>query len=334
MRQVGFEAAKKAGDAKAKARNDILEAAKSKSPDLQKLDNSGPTGMPPPTGSTNAEDAKKPDTGDANVESKADDVPATSMEDPRAVEAEENAAANISPRSASKSELPAITKEESHSDIPTAQEVQAEANVAIVDDEEEVLEGVGKAEVSPEDLPVPTAKELEEQANQAIVEDESSHVMFKGRGSVPRAYTPEYETRKEPKQPQSPSIAEEKANATVTEEEAKSDKGEQIEDESGSEELDGSKRETAKRQEAKVGVISHPADNTAGQPNLLDEENAGSRRRDEAPSDDDPVKSGSSEAVVERPTASEEGTPQVLPGSKTQEQPAAAGDKVGESVGD
>ena len=334
MRQVGFEAAKKAGDAKAKARNDILEAAKSKSPDLEKLDHSGPTGMPPPTGSTTAEDAKKPDTGAANVESEADNVPPTSMEDPRAVEAEENAAANISPRSASKQDIPTITKEESQSDIPTAQEVQGEANVAIVNDEEEVLEGVGKAEVSPKDLKVPTAKELEEQANQAIVEDENSHVMFKGRGSVPRAYTPEYETRKEPKQPVSPSLAEEKANVTVTEEETKSEKGEHIEDEEGGDELDRSKSETAKRREAKVGVISHPADKTAGQLDLPDQSNTETKCGGEGPDDDNLGKDGRSEATTDPLTASDNGLQQVLPGSKTQEQPAAAGDKVGESVGD
>ena len=98
MRQAGFEAARKAGDAKTKARNDILEAAKSRNPDLQKLDNSASTGMPPPSGTMEAAEAQKPGTGITSAESKADDVPATTMDDSRAQEAEKNAAANIKGR--------------------------------------------------------------------------------------------------------------------------------------------------------------------------------------------------------------------------------------------
>ena len=88
MRQAGFEAAKKAGDAK-KAKlfasskepePETLEGQGEKDEDvdegsLKRLDNSGPLGMPPPIGTTEAEDAKAPETTGANVESKADETP-------------------------------------------------------------------------------------------------------------------------------------------------------------------------------------------------------------------------------------------------------------------
>ena len=111
MRQVGLEAAKKAGDAKAKARKDMLAAAKGKETtaeeekegeelegngkavgapkereeknaggldeELKKLDNSGPTGMPPPTGTTEAADAMEGAVGKADVVGKADEVAVT-----------------------------------------------------------------------------------------------------------------------------------------------------------------------------------------------------------------------------------------------------------------
>ena len=87
MRQAGFEAAKKAGDAKkaklfASKEPDKLErkGAKDETVDeeaLKKLDNAGPVGMPPPSGTTEAEDAKKPETAGAEVESKSDDTPST-----------------------------------------------------------------------------------------------------------------------------------------------------------------------------------------------------------------------------------------------------------------
>ena len=87
MRQAGFEAAKKAGDAKkaklfASKEPETLEGKgpKDRTVDeeaLKKLDNAGPVGMPPPSGTTEAEDAKKPETAGAEVESKADDTPST-----------------------------------------------------------------------------------------------------------------------------------------------------------------------------------------------------------------------------------------------------------------
>ncbi len=85
MRQAGFEAAKKAGDAKKSSSAKIIAQAKgseqssSSSEMLQKLDNSAPTGMPPPSGATDARSATRmaPETGSSTVESKADGVPAT-----------------------------------------------------------------------------------------------------------------------------------------------------------------------------------------------------------------------------------------------------------------
>jgi hypothetical protein len=44
---------------------------------LAKLDNSAPSGVPPPTGATEAQDAIAPETGDATVVSKADELPET-----------------------------------------------------------------------------------------------------------------------------------------------------------------------------------------------------------------------------------------------------------------
>lgn len=87
MRQAGFEAAKKAGDAK---KTKLFASSKEQEPDklegqgekegdvdeeaLKKLDNSGPVGMPPPSGTTDAEDAKEPETAGAEVRSKADET--------------------------------------------------------------------------------------------------------------------------------------------------------------------------------------------------------------------------------------------------------------------
>ena len=87
MRQAGFEAAKKAGDAKkaklfAAREPETLEGKGEKNETvdeeaLKKLDSAGPVGMPPPSGTTEAEDAKKPETAGAEVDSKADDTPTT-----------------------------------------------------------------------------------------------------------------------------------------------------------------------------------------------------------------------------------------------------------------
>lgn len=83
MRQAGFEAAKKAGDAKksnsakTKAQGKSSELSNVSSETLRKLDNSAPTGIPPPSGTTDASSAVAPESGSSTVKSKADGVPAT-----------------------------------------------------------------------------------------------------------------------------------------------------------------------------------------------------------------------------------------------------------------
>ena len=72
MRQAGNEAAKKASDSKKASLS-----AKPIPSTLAKLDNSGPAGLPPPSGTTSADSAIAPETGDSTATSKADDVPAT-----------------------------------------------------------------------------------------------------------------------------------------------------------------------------------------------------------------------------------------------------------------
>jgi len=73
MRQLSIEAARKASHAKTKPSTSALESSNIESETLQKLDNAGPTGMPPPSGTTEAEAAKAPETANANVASKADE---------------------------------------------------------------------------------------------------------------------------------------------------------------------------------------------------------------------------------------------------------------------
>jgi hypothetical protein len=73
MRQLGIEAARKASGSKTKPRTSAPEPSDISSEMLQKLDNAGPTGMPPPSGTTEAEAAKAPEAADANVTSKADE---------------------------------------------------------------------------------------------------------------------------------------------------------------------------------------------------------------------------------------------------------------------
>lgn len=73
MRQLGIEAARKASGSKTKPRTSAPEPSDISSETLQKLDNAGPTGMPPPCGTTEAEAAKAPETANADVVSKADE---------------------------------------------------------------------------------------------------------------------------------------------------------------------------------------------------------------------------------------------------------------------
>ena len=78
MRQAAQEAATKAGNSKTKAKENPPEPSEVSSETLSRLDNSAPTGMPPPSGTTDADSAKAPETVDSSAESKADEVPQTS----------------------------------------------------------------------------------------------------------------------------------------------------------------------------------------------------------------------------------------------------------------
>lgn len=79
MQNIGFEAAQKAKAAKASKLKSSTESPSVSEPpkettELRKLDNAGPTGMPPPSGITDAESAKAPETAEADVVSKGDDT--------------------------------------------------------------------------------------------------------------------------------------------------------------------------------------------------------------------------------------------------------------------
>lgn len=202
MRQAGFEAAKKASDAKAKARTNALAAAKTKSEaseDLKKLDNSGSTGMPPPTAITDAEDARAPKTAGTNIESKANQVP-TSVEAKAEQAMSESATVATQEAGATTGGQEAVTKQPGKAeDIPSAHEAAESANKSILNDEdEEVLEGTGQAEPptsSPRDIPslaspppadeAPSAQEADEAANAAIMKDKS-HIVIAGKREAER----------------------------------------------------------------------------------------------------------------------------------------------------
>ncbi|KAL9067541.1 MAG: hypothetical protein Q9161_006819 [Pseudevernia consocians] len=172
MRQAGFEAAKKAGDAKSKARAEALQASRAQSDTpgsetLRKLDNSGPTGMPPPSGMTEAEEAMKPETGDTTVKGKADIVSAT--EEPKGKETE----------------------------IPSSKNAAESTNkYMIADTSEEVLEGQGQAELSADDIP--NSKAVEAAANASILHDKS-HIVLVGSREADR--TPPSEPVEETERP-------------------------------------------------------------------------------------------------------------------------------------
>ena len=173
LRQAGFEAAKKANDAKTKARQDALAAAKSKDDELQKLDNSGPTGMPPPSGITEAADAKEPETAGAVVGSNADKVPGTGE---GATEEVEDAT------------------QKDYEGIQMAKAgKKSTSNPITTGEPEEVLEGTGQAEPPAppaQDIPsiaplpssdnVPSAAFVEAAANESILKDKS-HIVLAGR---------------------------------------------------------------------------------------------------------------------------------------------------------
>ena len=170
MRQAGFEAAKKAGDAKAKARTDALAVAQEKSEaseDLKKLDNSGPTGMPPPTGTTEAEDARAPDTAGAGIASNADEVPTT-------LEMKAEKAMTDSGEGATRSAGATTGDEDTFSKEPDKDEKRPSTH-----EFEGASEGTGQASLPPVSG-IPTAQEAEAAANAAIMKDKS-HIVLLGK---------------------------------------------------------------------------------------------------------------------------------------------------------
>lgn len=70
-----MEAAKNAGDAKTKATAKAGGSSNISTETQQKLESSGPTGMPPPSGTTDAPAAQAPESGESSAASKADTVP-------------------------------------------------------------------------------------------------------------------------------------------------------------------------------------------------------------------------------------------------------------------
>ena len=171
MRQAGFEAAKKAGDARSKARAEAL----------QKLDHSGPTGMPPPSGTTEAGEASKAETGNTSVQGNADDVPLTEEgkreNEKNGIKSNAHALGTTGPDDAKTGSK--------GTESPSSKEVEESANRPITaDSSEDVLEGKGQAEPSRDDIP--SSKEVNAAANAAILQDKS-HIVLAGSGEADRA---------------------------------------------------------------------------------------------------------------------------------------------------
>lgn len=185
MRQAGFEAAKKAGDAKSKARAEALQSSRVQadtlnSETLQKLDSSGPTGMPPPSGTAEAVEAMKPETGSTSAEGKADNVPVTE-EGKKEVE-EDGMEQNVQGSEAIVAGK--VETDGKETKIASSEKAEESASKTIAaDGTEEVLEGQGQAEASAED--VPSSKEVEEAANTSIMHDKA-HIVLVGSREADR----------------------------------------------------------------------------------------------------------------------------------------------------
>ena len=345
MRQAGFEAAKKAGDAKTKARTDALEAAKSKNTELQKLDNSGPTGMPPPSGATEATEAMKGESGETTAGSKADAVPPTNLDIEKAESAEKTVEDGAKQENSGKTvtdngNLPLKLVKERDMVIPSTNEVEHSANEAIANDEEHVLEGKGQAE--PE---IPTAKEAEQEANKAIVEDESQHIHVAGGAAGVSSKPLEADDT-------------DGAHASKADEEesvpaASKEKSEEGNPKHAPQDTnDEPEPETQKPDQPSNGVSNDT--NTEGEgkePSGSEDQGSNSKTvveqtpltAEEAGTDTSRagIEETSNEAGEQKPTekasakgvgATSEG--EDLPGTKTQDQPAASGESVGASVAD
>lgn len=186
MRQAGFEAAKKAGDARSKARAEALQASKAQantpsSETLQKLDHSGPTGMPPPSGTTEAGEASKAETGNTSVQGNADHVPLT--EEGKRENEKDGMKSNahaLGPTGPDDAKTGSKGTES-----PSSKEVEESANGSIIaDSSEDVLEGKGQAEPLRDDIP--SSEEVNAAANAAILQDKS-HIVLAGSGEADRA---------------------------------------------------------------------------------------------------------------------------------------------------
>lgn len=179
MRQAGFEAAKKAGDAKAKARAEALETSRLKSAELQKLDNSGPTGMPPPSGSTEAEEAKKPDNGETSVDGLADKVPVVKVESEALTAGGENVPNDEMPGAKAPTDNSSLTKADGPQpgDVAKVQNSTGTPSGA----KSSKSESAGSPSTPNIDQQqIPSAKEAEAATLNAIIEDESQHVHIAG----------------------------------------------------------------------------------------------------------------------------------------------------------
>ncbi|MCJ1426952.1 hypothetical protein MMC29_004855 [Sticta canariensis] len=78
MRQAGFEAAKKAGEAKSQVRTKVFGDSKTSNEASKKLEHSSAIGMPPATRTNEANSTKAPETESSTAKSKFDTVPAGS----------------------------------------------------------------------------------------------------------------------------------------------------------------------------------------------------------------------------------------------------------------
>lgn len=141
MRQAGFEAAKKAGDAKTKSRTNAPSATKGKEEGLNQLDQSGATGNPKQSGTIEAEDAMKMENAAAKDEDKAVNAIPAKQSNPSDLtlntEAEVLEGIGQAPPSTTTAE-----------EAPTSQEAESAANEAIRQDKSHVMVvGQGKTPI-------------------------------------------------------------------------------------------------------------------------------------------------------------------------------------------
>lgn len=387
MRQAGLEAAKKASDAKTKARQEELEKLKAKSAEMQKSDGSEPSVVLPPGGTKDTEDAKKPESGGTMAADAADEV--SSTKEKEGIEAAESLTAT-DPKS-SNQDASQIEKAANEEMAKAANEASTGAA------EPDVLEGTGQAE--PEATPTKTepvqipavkepeqpakhaepqrilnAKEAEEEANKAIIADEATHVHI--AGSPPPHASPGMKYPRDESQDSIPPSAalkdkvEQKETGKLTKEEDEDGKVDGAETTVKSDHDDGKempvaaatepaekveKSTEANTEQNKMGaagtvlplIEDDKADNGRAEPKHTIEESPtkeASNVADEATPDtdigqtdsskhEDPIES-TEPTQANPPTATLTDDKPTTPGPKTQEQPAASGDKAGESVAD